>query len=592
MKIIQSCRYALNECFTAAPLLSVTTWLCTALLGAVPALQVILVSRMTNSLIDSDRSSAIRWAVATAIAVAGFLAIQQIVYALQRMTQVAMTRQAMGKINAVSANLSPHEIASKDVQSKARAAREAIIEGGPQMQATSAISAIYSLIVVVTLFAAIARSSLLAAVMVMACMLPMAISSIWYARRDTAVWPRITEARRMATYAEEQITYQTTAMELATFDARNHVAKRANSFRLTAAEAQLGLERTSLFGDSLAGLTSSLFVGAALVSLIVSGNDSGDIAGGAAGILSGISATASVGFVIGSLNPGANAVGRYRTYVSRPCQPDTASDVSDVSSVAMESVSVRYPGRDTDAVHEVDIHATRGEIVAIVGANGAGKTTVANSLSGIQGISSGEVFINGTRVTAEGFSPRHGAFALMSQEYGRYEFTVRETLELGSGGQRTPDAALWRALRAARADTFVRNFAAGLEQQLGEQWGGVGLSGGQWQRLAIARVVLRDSPIWLLDEPISAVDAEAEEAIFDDLHGIASDKILFIISHRAWTLKMADRIYVMDGGKIVQCGTFEQLMSNGGRFLELFKSQIATPKNEAFPQARESRKYL
>ena len=167
---------------------------------------------------------------------------------------------------------------------------------------------------------------------------------------------------------------------------------------------------------------------------------------------------------------------------------------------------------------------------------------------------------------------------LVSQDYGRYELTVRENLLLGlpqAAVERLGDADLWSALSVACADDFVRGLEGGLDAQLGESFGGVGLSGGQWQRLALARVVLRDAPVWVLDEPTSAVDAETEEEIFARLKVAAGGRLVVLVSHRAWTLRGVDSVVVLDGGCVVEQGTYRELLKAEGKFMEIFKNQIS-----------------
>jgi ATP-binding cassette subfamily B protein len=124
----------------------------------------------------------------------------------------------------------------------------------------------------------------------------------------------------------------------------------------------------------------------------------------------------------------------------------------------------------------------------------------------------------------------------------------------------------------------------GLDTQLGQQWGGTGVSGGQWQRLALARIYLRNAGIWILDEPTSAIDAEAERQIFSELRRTKHKRITIVVSHRAWTLKDMDRIYVIDGGAVVQEGTYADLVSQrDGRFAEIFAGQALSPSAAAQP---------
>jgi ATP-binding cassette subfamily B protein len=213
-------------------------------------------------------------------------------------------------------------------------------------------------------------------------------------------------------------------------------------------------------------------------------------------------------------------------------------------------------------------------MIALVGSNGAGKTTTVNALIGVVQPTSGTVLVDGRSVKFP-VSRDHGSeFGLLSQEFGRYEFTVRTAVGLGTPRQELTDDAVWAALDAARIGNLVRGLPDGLDTQLGQQWGGIGLSGGQWQRLALARIWLRDAGIWILDEPTSAIDAEAEAEIFAELQQGKEDRITIVVSHRAWTLRGMDRIYVFDRGRIIQVGNYHALLDRPGRFAELFAEQL------------------
>src|SRR5690606_29697521 len=144
------------------------------------------------------------------------------------------------------------------------------------------------------------------------------------------------------------------------------------------------------------------------------------------------------------------------------------------------------------------------------------KTTAVHGVLGLIEPTAGRVTVDGHDRATVGESAWLGQFGLLTQEFGRYELTVRETVALGRPHQ-VSDDDVWTALEAAHAADFVRDMPDGLDTQLGEQWGGIGISGGQWQRLALARIHLRRAPIWILDEPTSAIDAEAEQEIFAEL---------------------------------------------------------------------------
>lgn len=212
-------------------------------------------------------------------------------------------------------------------------------------------------------------------------------------------------------------------------------------------------------------------------------------------------------------------------------------------------------------------------MVGIVGANGAGKTTLVRRMVGLLEEASGVVQLDDLRLETLEASDRLSYFGLLSQEFGRYELTIRDALLLGTTREAVADDELWAALETASLRDAVEKLPHGLETQLGQQFDGVGLSGGQWQRLALARIALRDAPIWVLDEPTSSVDAETERDIFDDLAAGKAGRITFVVSHRASTLVNLDRIYVIDGVTVVQSGTFDELSEAPGRFREIFRDQ-------------------
>ncbi len=176
----------------------------------------------------------------------------------------------------------------------------------------------------------------------------------------------------------------------------------------------------------------------------------------------------------------------------------------------------------------------------------------------------------------------HQDFGFLFQDYGRFELTIRQYVTLGVPGSPS-EAAIWRALQDARADRLVARMPDGVDTQLGEQWHGRTISGGEWQRLALARVFLRlalarvflrNAPVWILDEPTSAVDAATEEEVFACLAERSTAHSTLVVTHRASTLRHADLIHVMVEGRIVQTGDYHELCSRGGPFRSLFEASL------------------
>lgn len=230
---------------------------------------------------------------------------------------------------------------------------------------------------------------------------------------------------------------------------------------------------------------------------------------------------------------------------------------------------------DHQALKKVSLELTPGGFTALVGLNGAGKTTFMKALMGGQVSASGSITADAVTFSVNDEQYRLG-FSCVQQDYGRYELTLRQYLSLGIGYQAT-DAQLQEALAKVGLTELVASLPQGLDTQLGEQWEqGVNVSGGQWQRFAIARSFLGKTSLLYLDEPTSAVDASAEEFIFKEIAAIAQQRLVLVTTHRLSTLRHAQRIYVLRDGEVVEVGTFTELNRQGSYFYELFQAQLST----------------
>jgi ATP-binding cassette subfamily B protein len=251
--------------------------------------------------------------------------------------------------------------------------------------------------------------------------------------------------------------------------------------------------------------------------------------------------------------------------------------------IRFDHVSFAYPGASRLVLDDVSLTLPRGAVVAIVGENGAGKTTLVKLLGKMYEPTSGTIRIDGvplSRIAADQWRMRMaGAF----QDFFRFEFRARDTVGLGDLGRLEDGPALAAAVGRADADDVVRHLKFGLDTQLGSTWPeGVELSFGQWQKFALARGFMRDAPLILvLDEPTAALDAETEHALFERYavaaHGekTANGRVTILVSHRFSTVRMADLIVVLDGAKVVEVGTHEELIANQGTYSELYSIQAA-----------------
>jgi ATP-binding cassette subfamily B protein len=253
-----------------------------------------------------------------------------------------------------------------------------------------------------------------------------------------------------------------------------------------------------------------------------------------------------------------------------------------VEGIAFEHVSFAYPGTDRLVLDDVDLTLPAGAVVAVVGENGAGKTTLVKLLAKLYEPSAGRILVDGeplARMDAEGWRARlAGAF----QDFFRFELRARQSVGLGDVPRMEHEPAVVAAVERAGADDVVDHLAGGLDAQLGPTWPeGVEVSFGQWQKLALARGFMREDPLVLvLDEPTAALDAETEHALFERYaagarHTGDAGRITILVSHRFSTVRMADLIVVLDGAKVVEVGTHEALMAEGGQYAELYEIQAA-----------------
>ena len=250
--------------------------------------------------------------------------------------------------------------------------------------------------------------------------------------------------------------------------------------------------------------------------------------------------------------------------------------IGQVRGIELDRVTFTYQGGTEPAVAGLSLQIRSGEMLALVGENGAGKSTLVKLLLRFYDPDQGSVRVGGVDLRNVDPNELRRRVGVLFQDYPSYELTVRENVAMGRPDLPGDDERVMDALRRSRSEWLVKKMPKGLDSRVGRLFeGGHDLSGGEWQRLALARIMYRDADVWILDEPTSSLDPEAEAGIFAELKENLKGRIGIVISHRFSTVRIADRIAVIALGHVTELGTHEELLAAKGRYAELFEIQAA-----------------
>ncbi|MEU4800697.1 ABC transporter ATP-binding protein [Actinosynnema sp. NPDC023587] len=352
------------------------------------------------------------------------------------------------------------------------------------------------------------------------------------------------------------------------------VAHRTNLVRLT--------------GRALAGLGTGIAYGV-LVLLLHTGGMELALAGTALlAMRTGFSSLSTTTRAVNSLYEDSFYLDFYRKLLvegaERAQGSSTVRPPADPGLITLTDVSFTYPGKEVPALDGVTLSVRRGEVVALVGENGSGKTTLGKVLTGLFPASAGTVRWDDVDIAEADKTAVHSAIAVIAQDPAQWPMTARHNVTVGRLG-RDDEGAWQEAVAKSGADEVLDSLPAGPDTVLSRRFNdGQDLSGGQWQRMGIARGMYRDAAVLVADEPTAALDAKAEARVFEGLRQATARRTTILVTHRLANIRNADRIVLLDRGRIVEQGTHEELMSLRGHYFELFELQASAYRGDLLAQ--------
>ena len=390
--------------------------------------------------------------------------------------------------------------------------------------------------------------------------------------------------RRLIMYLQSVLTLLDSAKETRAFGLGEYIVREQRRLFEEEIVELRGVIRQRLRRDMLATLVSSVLSAGGLLLVLwlhFSGRISlAETAAAAGALLLMLPRMNGLMTSVGMLHENALFVEDFWSFLDIEPQQVTADPAERMPTalerIAVKNLSFSYPDAPTPVLREVTMEIRRGETVALVGENGAGKTTLAKLLCRLYDPSSGTIEWDGRDLTTCDPDEVRSRIAVIFQDFVQYQLTGRENIGFGDVGALGDLDSIAEAAHRAGADEFLQGLPEGYETRLGRMFHeGHELSIGQWQRVALARSFFRDAPLVIMDEPTASLDARAEYELFEIMRELFRDRAVLLISHRFSSVRMADRIYVLEAGRVVQAGTHDELLADGGLYSELFGLQAA-----------------
>ena len=405
--------------------------------------------------------------------------------------------------------------------------------------------------------------------------IPMSILDLRATDKQQRLLREATADQRMGEYLQNLFTDKHSAYEIKIFRAKEHILDmwHENTHRIF--DRYCRITKILLRTQAIGSLLKIAYTSFAVVTLVL-GFLSGKIELGvlvsivnSIGNLFSILTTTSAD--VSFLGARTHEIGYFKEFLDFEEQNRGTESLTADRDIVFENVTFRYPGTERDILRDLSFRIKAGEKVALVGVNGAGKSTIVKLLCGLYTPDNGKITIGGKDITTLSEEARRKAAAVVFQDFGSYQLTLRENIAFGDLSKLDSDTDLLKALSLAGGDQISEK---GLDIPLGRlDENGVDLSKGQWQRIAVARAFLSDADYIILDEPTASLDPIAESKLYESFSSVLEKRGSILISHRLASAKLAERIIVIEGGEVIESGSHEELMKNGGLYSVMYEEQ-------------------
>lgn len=404
-------------------------------------------------------------------------------------------------------------------------------------------------------------------------------------RRSSAFWRffwRMTPSDRERNYVGSLLSGRDEAKEVRAFGLGRLLLERWNRLFDHRLKELRSVARRQLLFTLMSTAAIGLLLGG-VVLLVAFLASTGRVSLAEAGVaLAGIAVVgarlAGAGWAVSTLSEAGFYLDDFSEFLrlAQEPPPATRATPSGFKQITAAGISFTYPSSDQPALTDVSLHIDAGEVVALVGENGSGKSTLAKVLAGLYRPTAGKVAWDGVGIANVDQTEFSRKVAVIFQDFLRYHLSASDNIGLGRYDAAGDRASIIAAAEQAGADGFIDKLSDGYDTLLGPEFlGGIDLSVGQWQRMALARAFFRNAPFVILDEPTAALDAKAEHELFDKIRTLLTGRTVLLISHRFSSVRTADRIYVLHEGQVVEDGTHHELVAAGGRYAEMFNLQAA-----------------